>query len=382
MGFGILRARQPQVLITEVPSFSWNLAHKALALLDGLTPWGVRREDGLIVYAKPTEPAPVPGEPYSRYDSNLNDRRKVMFESELAAAVEFADVAPALQRVNAGLVRYMDEWLDRDYDVALAVFQYVMKRALYDDKQTIFGRLGTSADAPADPLDVIAAGRTVMSGTAVPGILAIHQAFTKAFGPLPLGGVEAICHEFWAVRLTPASLFGRDSRGRESRFDPMGRQVTDPQVASTVGGITATDDPPVVATAQTHNRAINTWAPLRGRDASAFYVEAVADGLPYVAGPSGSTGELFRVAMTMGSLSGEEAKQYALACVAYLELGGNHSFHEIMTVAALAGVPYTPGEYEPSLPVAFKDTPRYQALCKKYTDVTVGILVRKLLPRL
>jgi hypothetical protein len=84
----------------------------------------------------------------------------------------------------------------------------------------------------------------------------------------------------------------------------------------------------------------------------------------------------------MANLSGEDAKQYALACVGYLVLGGNHSFHEIMKIASLAGVPYVTGQYEPSLPEAFMATPKYQNLRAKYVDVFANLLAKQLLKKM
>jgi hypothetical protein len=48
-------------------------------------------------------------------------------------------------------------------------------------------------------------------------------------------------------------------------------------------------------------------------------------------------------------LAGDQLTQYGLACFAALGSAGAHSFHEIMTVVALAGGQYTPGDYTVAL---------------------------------
>jgi len=66
--------------------------------------------------------------------------------------------------------------------------------------------------------------------------------------------------------------------------------------------------------------------------------------LPLAAGVSGSTAELINVAMTMG-LSGPDLQKYAVAVLAYIGGGGNHSYHEIAIVLKAAGLPIDPDSY-------------------------------------
>jgi hypothetical protein len=66
--------------------------------------------------------------------------------------------------------------------------------------------------------------------------------------------------------------------------------------------------------------------------------------MPLAAGVSGSTAELINVAMTMG-LTGLELQKYAVAVLAYIGGGGNHSYHEIAVVLAAAGLKIDPDNY-------------------------------------
>jgi hypothetical protein len=50
------------------------------------------------------------------------------------------------------------------------------------------------------------------------------------------------------------------------------------------------------------------------------------------------------VAMTMG-LAGNELQKYAVAVLAYIGGGGNHSYHEIAVVLAAAGLKINPDNY-------------------------------------
>ncbi|MGH9626748.1 MAG: hypothetical protein ACRD7E_00060 [Bryobacteraceae bacterium] len=375
MGFGVLTSRHP-VQFTEYSNL-WDLGW-TVGLIARHKPWGVRRSDGLIILADPGTEAPEVGGQYSPYDLNLNNRRKVMFESELAAAIDYADVSAAIQKVNANLRSYVQRKLQEDLETTTSVLYECFRRTLYDPQSASFGRLGTPRDAPQQPLELVQQGMAVLNGTSIATILGIHYAFVKIVETLGTDGLMRIVELFWKARLSPDALSPGGSRGRENRFQQGQR---DPQRPSHTGGITAEADEPVITTAQSHNRALHTWEPDRANP-NEFYLNAVVEDLPFVAGPSGSTGALFRCAMLMANLSGEEAKQYALACVAYLELGGNHSFHEILHVAALAGVPYVPGEYEPSLPEAFKATEKYRRLKAKYIDVFAAIVAKQLIKKM
>src|SRR5271165_3068431 len=131
MGIGVLTQRRPVEfkVYENVIELGWTLG-----LLAGYVPWGVRREDGLVIFAKPTEEAPGIGDAYSKYDLNLNNRRKTMFESELAALITFSDVSAAIQKVNANIDAYVEQKLLEDRGRALDALDANMRRALYSHK--------------------------------------------------------------------------------------------------------------------------------------------------------------------------------------------------------------------------------------------------------
>jgi hypothetical protein len=71
----------------------------------------------------------------------------------------------------------------------------------------------------------------------------------------------------------------------------------------------------------------------------------------FVAGVSGHTLTFIRGLFLYGDLDKEQLREYALGIFAYLGGGGNHSFHEVMTVMHIvADVDYVVGEYTRSLP--------------------------------
>lgn len=79
--------------------------------------------------------------------------------------------------------------------------------------------------------------------------------------------------------------------------------------------------------------------------------------MPLAAGISGTTTDLMEVAIMFGVNDPKQRFLYALACVGHLGSIGAHSFHEIMTSCAQAGVPYTPGDYRSILPALPGDHP-------------------------
>jgi len=66
--------------------------------------------------------------------------------------------------------------------------------------------------------------------------------------------------------------------------------------------------------------------------------------MPLCAGISGSTAELIGVAMSLG-LPMPQLRNYAIAVLAYIGGGGNHSFHEIAIVLKAAGIDIDPDSY-------------------------------------
>ncbi|HZS37239.1 MAG TPA: DUF4157 domain-containing protein [Polyangia bacterium] len=119
---------------------------------------------------------------------------------------------------------------------------------------------------------------------------------------------------------------------------------------------------------QSHERGADRWT---ADEENAFVQDAriVLDMPLSGAGASGSTSELLNCAIILGTPVGPPLMDYALGVMAYLGGAGAHSFHEIMSIAAAAGLPYVPGQYKSMFTPAFMASPAYQALHKQFADV-------------
>jgi hypothetical protein len=92
----------------------------------------------------------------------------------------------------------------------------------------------------------------------------------------------------------------------------------------------------------------------------------------FVAGASGHTGELLLGAILYGELSATRSldalQQYTLACFVFLAAGGNHSYFEVMSVAAKVGAPYEQNNYLISIPESIKKTDIFKELAKEFSQ--------------
>lgn len=87
-----------------------------------------------------------------------------------------------------------------------------------------------------------------------------------------------------------------------------------------------------------------------------FFKSALQKGIPVVCGPSGHTGSLMLGARLYGNLNKEQLKEYAWASFAFLAASGNHSFYEVMLVAAAAGAEVHAENYAASIPSSFNES--------------------------
>lgn len=154
--------------------------------------------------------------------------------------------------------------------------------------------------------------------------------------------------------LGSSGVGGRHMRGRSTNTDPTKGYVAPQMVGRTVAPRVNTvvgigDEGPLGVAGddgggQMHGRGVDTYT----LDESQLFVQQARAELdmPLAAGVSGTTTDLFEIAMTMGVTAPDDLFKYALGCLAQLMGAGAHSFHEIMTAANSAGVPlYTPGDY-------------------------------------
>lgn len=161
-------------------------------------------------------------------------------------------------------------------------------------------------------------------------------------------------------KLLPSSLFNKENRSRV--------EIKAESIKSTTQlGISRH---PVFAkmlgkSAKNHKRAMEKYTP----DYNApFFKTALEKNIPTVCGPSGHTSYLMLGTKLYGDLTSEQLKEYALVSFAFLAAGGNHSFHEVMIVAALAGVDFQVGDYAASIPLSIKKTDRYQQLSDHFPE--------------
>lgn len=116
---------------------------------------------------------------------------------------------------------------------------------------------------------------------------------------------------------------------------------------------------------QPHFRALDCFLP----DSNSLYVQQIQNtGIPFVAGPSGHSNCLLRLALMVGDFDRELMQQYALGIAGYLIGGGMHSYHEVMIMAARLGLPYDKNDYLVGLPKSVQchaDFEPLQAQCRR-----------------
>ncbi|MET0400798.1 MAG: hypothetical protein ABW123_00290 [Cystobacter sp.] len=323
-----------------------------------------------MVYALSTLQPPGPGTDCGIYDTNANNRRKVQFESELAALVvqDPSLVQGALRKVNQGIVQLMKKRPKQDDAHRLA--SEAIAKMMYSDRH--FGVLGSAQRKPRDSSQKKQAYQHVWDSIlqrekceSVATVILLHQAFNQEVFPKlsssnPNEDIATLTKQT-NDSLRPKELF--DNRGRVERPGKAQRELVD-----RVGIFAQEDTAPTPDKVRKHSRAVDgfmadTVSPpplnLQMKDLE----------MPFVAGPSGSAGSAIACARIAANLSGEDLKQYALACVAYLVGGGSHGFHEVMVIARLAGMAYTDGNYVSALPDEFKSSPKWRELKAKYADV-------------
>jgi hypothetical protein len=105
---------------------------------------------------------------------------------------------------------------------------------------------------------------------------------------------------------------------------------------------------------------------------SSFFKASLEQNRPSVCGPSGHTGSLMLGAKLYGNFKAEALKEYALMCFAFLTAGGNHSFHEVMIIAALAGLSLKAGSYAQSIPGTVKELRFFTQLKKNFPEFLDG----------
>lgn len=340
-------------------------------------PWGLAR-DGKIVFADKGVPPPRPGSEYSQYDKNKNIRRRVRFESYLAALVllDPSPVMPAIRKLNSAIGDYLEErqmrvlrGMDSEgLEAKFAGLGSEIKGWLYNDE---LGRLGCLSEAPADEDILIRALIAADHGT-LQQVMNVHATVIGKMVPL-LGYRDADQRAMDLgnkARLKPASLFEPDKRGRRRRdkIDKSPYTTVGIQHRSDLKRAHARADPELATLLEPHPRAVGEFERDGVKQLRDDAPRAI-DEQPFAASYSGSTTELVRLALLFGHFDEEAMRQYLLAVAAFLIGGGHHSFHEVMSIARLAGVRYADGAYDAMLPMSFKQTAWYEQLMEGFGDV-------------
>jgi hypothetical protein len=310
--------------------------------------------------------------PDSERDSHFNPKEKVAFERALVGALlGRADLYTSeVDWVSTTILTYFEERLAAGIEAGLssAHKKYMTDLAALtsNSKPGWWGAVETAASATKEELALQT--RQSLTHGSLPQKLAVHQNFInvlvtdfkskmqKAFITAFLGAAPT---EPWFVRQQTRLKDGElvdgkkgkrvfkdenaHERGRSKRSDTAAVSPAGPGIAARDG--TGADPDSVLAAGsdpQQVYRGIDAFTMDEGK---AFCQRARLQlNMPLAAGVSGSTAELMNVAMTLG-LNGSRLQRYAVAVLAYIGGGGNHSYHEIAVVLAAAGLKINPDNY-------------------------------------
>ncbi|OGT62348.1 MAG: hypothetical protein A3E85_03825 [Gammaproteobacteria bacterium RIFCSPHIGHO2_12_FULL_45_12] len=161
-------------------------------------------------------------------------------------------------------------------------------------------------------------------------------------------------------KLFPSSLFSKENRSRVEIKEDNIKSTTQLGISRHPVFIKMLEK-----SDKNHTRAMEKYTP---DYKTTFFKSALEKNIPIVCGPSGHTGSLMLGAKLYGDLTSEQLKEYALVSFAFLAAGGNHSFHEVMVVAALVGVDFQVGNYAESIPLSIKKSGMYQKLSNHFSE--------------
>jgi hypothetical protein len=347
---------------------------------ESYVPWALTA-DRRVVYAKsdqyrnkPSKPGLIP------YDSFISKQRRRLCQSALGSlALRNRSLSSdAVQKVSAGIKRFMIRKLWADRPGALTTFSTNVAKYLYGTSYMSFGRISDVAlKLPADA----------------------QRAWDECIAVL-VGDSEKATYDHWA------SLFRAEQAGELFHAGSRGRaNAPTPPTPSTQAGIASVADGGGLPGVQLRKRGVDSYQrnsfptqstkpPTTARPGFSgveYYQDLDNRNELFGAGPSGTTGTLLASAMTFGKLDNEGARQYLLAIIAYLVGGGMHSLHESMTVVKFLPddlrMEYNPGSllrYEvvggtmmaktndfPALPRTFLSSQEFAAWRFDYYDIVV-----------
>lgn len=335
---------------------------------ESYVPWAMLGDN--VVYALTGQHTSWRGGPGLRpYDTVVSQDRRAQCESLLGAFTlrNPAYTQGAVLAVSNGVKKYLEGCRIADAKKTIETVYQEIGHYFFTAGGLGFGRLSTENKETVGGQGVYDAILRALMGGSLDQKLSIHDAVGRKLLP-KLKGAPLVVYERWGPLLRGDWFDDKDRRGRAP--NPVKLPATN--VAGTVpgaqGGIVGAVD-------QTRNRGVDMFVRdthrMRHPEADSYYDDMDSRNLLFGAGISGTTGTLLQAALAFGNLGGEQLKEYTLSIIGYLVGGGMHSYHETMTIAHKAGVPYTPGAFIESLPVSFTGSVEYAEWKLKYYDIVV-----------
>jgi len=318
------------------------------------------------------------------HDANFNPRKKVAFESSLAASL--MSIANDITATKTNPVRDVILLVSRRIAPQVIsafgfnrIFRKNIFNAVRSDGGVWFGRAvgdkyTTISGVKAWIVDVLS---TNPGKYHIEHHLHLHQLFTE-YCALDYGfkSIEAQEVKDFHKTLKPAEMFatrGRMKRSRSSeelalalrnrnKFSPenllnlqrdVKKRVKTFQDRDWIGLEHPFDKRRGVKSVQTHGSGMQIWRPtgMDARGVSPFIqIARWWLGMPLVGAASGSTADMVSTGLLLGQLKRTDRRYYLLGVLAFVIGGGNHSFHEIASIGRLAGIPYKPGSYSSVFP--------------------------------
>jgi hypothetical protein len=333
-------------------------------------------------------------------DSHFNPIAKVALERDLAALL-LANAKlydSTVTYVSTKILDYFEQRLTKGISGGLkaAHDKYEQDLAALTEKSNPGWWGAVETAATATKADIAAQTKKTLTTGSLPQKLAVHQNFINVLaGDWDKGVMQSILgaanhQDPWYVRQETKMKNGKLDASGERVFKDTRPLVADsPEEADRLeaergrvkraemgaigpagagigarkkdgahpGAVPGVDDPQMVS------RGIDAYTMDEGK---AFCQRARLElNMPLAAGVSGSTAELIQVALSFG-LAGAQLDKYALAVLAYVGGGGNHSFHEIAVVLKVAGVTIDPDTYKGL--EGLVDASVLQSLKDKYPD--------------
>ena len=260
----------------------------------------------------------------TKMHKQLNLRYKEYFESIIATdLLKEPMLFSSVQKVSTAIIRMMD---NNKIQVISLIAQ--TPRIIIELKEPFFGSCYQEND-DVSAEEVFNTMYSMMSNTQanLSTVMQMHCIFVhRIYDHLETNPLK----ENFVSKIFPDSLFNSECRGRKEICPAKTNPTHQLGIArhSVFAGM-------VGVSLKKHLRAIDRFALNQTSD---FVMAAEKNRLPVVCGPSGHTGSLMLGAKLYGNLNADQLKEYALVSFAFLTAGGNHSFHEVMMVAALAGI--------------------------------------------